>query len=141
MKLLFTKLLGSVVNSTGRSRLRTRVNFLVRLNCFVLYFYTLPITRSGDSELNLGLKSSLLSDLSICHCNLDSLAAQNFSKVNLREAYNPVHSFDICLSETFSNSTVQLDHPHLLMNDYAAVCSDHTNNVKRGGFCIYYKRF
>ena len=49
-----------------------------------------------DVELNPGLKS-----------------------VNLLEACNSIHSFDIiCLSETFLDLTIQFDHPDLLMNNY-----------------------
>ena len=75
---------------------------------------------------------------SICHWNLKSLAVHNFSIVNLLPAYNSIHSFDIiCLSETFLDSTFQLDHPNLLMNNYTLVRNDHPDNVKRGGVSIY----
>ena len=50
---------------------------------------------------------------------LKGLVAHNFSKVNLLQAYNSMRSFDITrLSETFFDSTIQLDHPDLLFNDY-----------------------
>lgn len=78
--------------------------------------------------------TSLISGLSICYRNLNSLTAHNFSKVNLLEAYNSVHSFHIvCLSETFLDSTIQLHHPDLLMNDYILVRTCHLSNVKKGG--------
>ena len=50
--------------------------------------------------------------------------------MNLLEAHNSIHSTDIiCLSETFSESTIQLDHPDLLMTDYTSVRDRHPDNV------------
>ena len=66
--------------------------------------------------------------------------AHNFSKMNLLEVYNSIHSFDIiCLSGTFLDSTIQLDHTDLLMNKWTLVYDDHLDIVKTGGVCIYYK--
>lgn len=44
-----------------------------------------------------------------------------------------------CLSETLLDSSIQLDHPGLVMDKYTLVRNDHPDNVKRGEVCIYYK--
>ena len=61
----------------------------------------------------------------------------DFSQVKILQAYNSIHSFDInCLLETFLDSSIQLNHPDLLINDYALLRDDHSDNVNRGGVCI-----
>ena len=60
--------------------------------------------------------------------------------MNLFQAYTSIHSVDIIgLSETFLGSDIQLDHPDLLMKDYALARNNHGINVKRGRVCICYK--
>ena len=46
------------------------------------------------------------------------------------------HNF-ICLSETYLNSSVS--DSLLKLDRYNLVRADHTNDIKRGGVCIYYK--
>ena len=43
----------------------------------------------------------------------------------------------MCLSETYLDSSI----PSNIIDTegYKSVCSDHPDNVKRGGVCIYYK--
>ena len=56
---------------------------------------------SGDVEVNPGPKNSVSECLSICHCNLDSIPAHDYTKLFLSKAYISVHKFDIiCVSET-----------------------------------------
>ena len=81
LKFLYTKFLESVANMTVKFRLHTRINSLIQLNYLCsLYFYTLCSIQSGDIEFNPSPTSSLWSDLSIYHWNLNSLVAHNFSK-------------------------------------------------------------
>ena len=85
-------------------------------------------------------KSGLSSGLSICRWNLKSLAARNVSKVNLPQAYNSIHTFNIiCLSETFLDLSIQLDYPDLLMNDYTLVRDDHRIMSKEEEFTFITK--
>ena len=103
------------------------------------FFFILTIIQSGDIELNPG-PASLWCNLSICHWNLNSLKAHNFSKVSLLEAYNSNHNFDIiCLSETLLDSSIDSEDPCLAINRYTLVRADHPDDIKRGGVCIYYK--
>ena len=55
----------------------------------VLIFTLLLLFMSGDIELNPGPKKTNSScKFSVCHRNLNSLAAHNFEKVGLIEAFN-----------------------------------------------------
>ena len=82
LNLLYTKFLGSIGNIKVKSRLYTRINFFIQLNClFHLYFFALCIIQIGDIELNPCPKSSILSGLPICYWNPNSLAAHKFLKV------------------------------------------------------------
>ena len=72
---------------------------------------------------------------------LNSLVAHNFEKISLLQAFNSLHKFDlICISESYLDSTFSDNDPSLALNGYKLVRSDHPNNIKRGGVCIYYKQ-
>ena len=63
------------------------------------------IIRTDDFVVNPGPKNSVSECLSICHWNLNSILAHDYSKLFLS-----VHKFDIiCHSETYLDSTVPLD--------------------------------
>ena len=97
-------------------------------------FYILLITLSGTAELNPGLVQTL----SICHWNLNSTRAHNFSKLNLLKTCVNVHKFDIIWSsETYLHSSV--DDESLEISGYYLMCSNYPFNKKPGGICIYYK--
>ena len=92
----------------------------------------------GDIELNPGPRKLKSSSLSVCHWNLNSLCAHNFSKLTQLKAYNSLYKYDfICLSETYLDSTI----PDKLIEikGYKPVRADHPDNIKRGGACIYCK--
>ena len=96
----------------------------------------------GDVELNPGLKQNTAKKITICHWNLNSIAAHNFVKLVLLKAYNSVYKFDIiCLSEKHLNSNIFPDDSNLKIPGYNLVRSDHPSNKKRGGVCIYYKSY
>ena len=100
------------------------------------------IILSGDVEVNPGPKNSVSECLSICHWNLNSILAHDYSKLFLLKAYISVHKFDIiCLSETYLDSTVPLDDVNLVISGYNFIRSDHPSNTKRGGVCLYYKNY
>ena len=67
------------------------------------YLLLLLLICDCDIELNPGQKKRDSSyNLSVCHWNLNSIAAHDFSQLTLLEAYNMKHNFDIiCLSETY----------------------------------------
>ena len=45
----------------------------------------------------------------------------------------------LSLSETYLDSSIPSDHVSLELKGYKLVRTDHPNNVKRGGVCIYYE--
>ena len=80
--------------------------------------------------------------LSICHWNLNSIAAHNFAKLVLLKAFNSIHKFDIiCLSETYIDSSILHNISNLEIPGYNLVHSDHPSNKKCRGVCIYYKSY
>ena len=95
---------------------------------------------SGDVEVNPGPKKKDKDCLSICHWNLNSISAYDYSTVFLLNSYNSLHKFDIIrLSETYLDSNTPFDDENLEIFGYALVRSDHPPNAKRGGVCLYYK--
>ena len=95
-----------------------------------------------DVELNPGTNENTAKNLSICHWNLNSIAAHNFAKLVLLKAYNSIHKFDvICLSETYLDSSILQNGGNLEVPGYNLVRSDNPSNKKRGGVCIYYKSY
>ena len=115
--------------------------FSTFVTCNMLcWLYILLIILSGDVELNPGPKRKAAQTLSLCHWNLNSIYAHNFTKLPLLRAYVSVHKFDIiCLSETYLDSSI--DDVSLEISGYYLIRSDHPSNKRRGGICIYYKNF
>ena len=114
------------------------------INDFYLAFQVLVfadnILLSGDIELNPGPRISDCQNLSVSHWNVNSLSVHDFTKLDLIKAFNSNHDFDIiCLSETYLNSSFDLDLNELTIDEYTMVRADHPLNVRRGGVCIYYK--
>ena len=96
----------------------------------------------GDIESNPGPRPNSGQSFSICHWNLNSIAAHNFSKISLLRAYNAIHNYDIIyLSETYLNHDTLSDSENLKILGYELIRVDHTSNQKRGGTCIYHKDF
>ena len=77
----------------------------------VLIFTLLLLFMSGDIELNpRPNKTNSSFKFSVCHWNLNSLAAHNFEKAGLLEAFNTINKFDIiCVSESYLDSTFSSD--------------------------------
>ena len=96
---------------------------------------------SDDVEENPGPKAKPCQSISICHWNVNSVSANNFSKVSPLRAYISIYKFDvICLSETLLNSDTAFDGDNLKIEGYNIMRSDHPSNSRRGGVCIYYNQ-
>ena len=110
----------------------------MRLRCE--YLRILLLIRSGDIETNPGpMKQSCLK---FFHWNLNGLAAHDFIKLTLIEAYIASNNFDIvCLSETFLDSSISNDDSRIKIAGYSLLRVDHSSNTKKGGVCICYKDF
>ena len=95
----------------------------------------------GYIELNPEPKKDKSCDnFSLCHWSLNSIAAHDFSKLSLLEAYNTHHMYDIiCLSKTYLDSSVPYDDPRLNLSGYKLVRADNLSDNKRGGVRIYFK--
>ena len=102
---------------------------------FAAWFRPFLILLSGDIDTNPGPKypeQIAGQNFLICHWNLNSISAHNYTKISLLTAYVSVHNFDIiCLSETY---LTKLRNTWLLF-----VTADHPSNNKRGGVCIFYR--
>ena len=92
----------------------------------------------GNIELNPGPNKSKENNLSICHWNLNSITAHNFLKLSQLKAYISTCKHDfICLSEAYLDSSTCSNLTDI--EEYKLVRSEHSDNIKRGRVCIYYK--
>ena len=57
--------------------------------------YSLLISLSGYVQLIPGPKRVYVSNISICHWNLNSASAQNYTKLFHLKTYNAIHKFDV----------------------------------------------
>ena len=101
---------------------------------FFLNFFCCLFLRQHEDD------DGAVEHFSCCHCNVNSLAAYNYKKVSLVEAYNAIHHCDlICVSETYLDSSTANDGKDISIKGYSVVRADHPTNTKQGGVCIYYK--
>ena len=105
----------------------------------MVFFFFRLLELSVDVEFNPRPKPDSSQSSSICHWNLNSMPAHNYSKISLLTAYISIHDFDICLSETYLTSTTDINDENVKIPRYIMYCADHPSDVKRGGVCIYYK--
>ena len=112
------------------------VSFLHLIMWYGFAAWSMPFLKllSGDIEKNPG--QSFL----ICHWNLNSISAHNFTKISLLTAQVLVHNFYInCFSETYLNSETSTGDRNLEISGYYLLRADHPSNDKRGGICIFYR--
>ena len=120
-------------------RSKYRVNVCPRNFCM----FVLLLICAGGIDFNPGPRKNNNSyNFSFCHWNLNSIAAHNFSKLSLLEAYNVEHKFDIiCLLETFLDSSIPSNDERLYMNGYKLIRADNPSYSKKGDVGIYNKEF
>ena len=105
--------------------------------CYALHLKRMLLLESVDIETNPGPRKSFIK---FCHWNLNGLAAHDFVKMPLIEAFIKTRNFDIiCLSETFLDSSIDISDIRININGYSFLRADHPNNIIRGGVCMYYK--
>ena len=122
-----------------RLQLITLSYSVVIVDVMLWYFFRLSEHR-GDKKFNPGRKPDSNQSFSICHRNLNSMSAHNYSNISLLIAYRSTHDFDIiCLSETYLTSNTDINDGNLKIPGYIMYRVDHPSVVKRGGVCIYYK--
>ena len=104
-----------------------------------MWLYSLAFKHSGDVEENLGPKANSCDCLSTCRWNLNSISEHNFIKSSFLRPNISMNKIDIiCLSETYSDSSIPFDDENLELPGYNLVRTDNPTNTKRGGVCIYY---
>ena len=97
-----------------------------------IWVHALLIRQSGDIEMNPGPKPNPFHSFSICHWNLNSLAAHNYLKVSLLRTYVAIKKFDVvCLSETYLDSSYLSDNDNFYLPAYNLVRADHASNAKK----------
>ena len=101
---------------------------------------SLLLMLSGDVEINTGPLSNCKEYFSICHWDLNSISAHDYSKVFLLKRHIMLHIFDIiCLSQTYLDSTTPNVGGKLQIPGYILIRPDHPSNTKRGKGYVYYK--
>ena len=81
---------------------------------YYAWLCSLAVKLSGDIEENPGPKTNSCDCLSICHWNLNSICAHNFTKSSLLRAYISINKIDItCLSETCLGWSIPSDDDNL----------------------------
>ena len=97
--------------------------------------FAFTILLCGDIEANPGPET-----LDFCCWNLNSIAAHDFLKISLIEAYNSVCNYDLIgIVETYIDRTV--DEDRLALDGYTFHKENHPQDVKRGGVGTLRKRF
>ena len=86
----------------------------------------------GDIEVNpRPKKKAAVEHFSYCYWNVNSLAAHNYKKVSLLEAYNATHHYDlICVSKTYFDSSVSNDKKDISIKGSSLVRTDYLSNTK-----------
>ena len=84
--------------------------------------------------MNPGPKPNPCHSFSICHWNLNSLAAYNYLKVSPLRAYVSMKKFVVVyLSETYLHSSYLSDDDNFYPPGYNLVRANHPSNAKKGG--------
>ena len=97
-----------------------------------IWVHALLIRLSGDIEMNAGPKPNLCHKFSVCHWNLNSLAADYYLKISVLRSYVAIKKFDVaCLSETYLGSSYLSDDDNFYFLGYNLVRVDHPSNAKK----------
>ena len=106
--------------------------------CHLLFHSIYLLILCGNIELNPGPKHAKY--LSLCHWNINCIAAHKFAKVSAFKALNTTKNIDfICLSESYLDSTTSSDDKILCLDGYKLIRADHTKSIKQDGVCICYE--
>ena len=112
---------------------------LFRLIILVIAIWVsfLLIILSNDVELHPG-DFILNRYFNFCNWNLNSLAKDDFSRLNLLQAHNSTYNYDIIsICETSLNDTIELKNN--LLDGFKHHFSHHPSGNKHGGVGIFYK--
>ena len=100
--------------------------------CYVFHLKCIFLLESDDIETNPDPRR--FSFIKFCHWHLNGLAAHNFVKMPLIEAFITTRNFDIiCLVETFLDSSLDISDTRIHINGYSLRRADQPSNTKRSG--------
>ena len=112
---MFTGICTSILKTFKKSLKNVTVYFNHVELCYLLFHGINLLILCRDIELNPGPKDAKY--LSLCHWNLNSIAANDFAKVSALKAFNTTKNFDfICLSESYLDSTISSDDKNLCLD-------------------------
>ena len=93
---------------------------------------------SNDVHVNPGPNNINNNIFSFCNWNCNSLAKDNFNRVDLLKVQASIYNYDIIgLCETLLNDNVEI--PESLIEGYNFEPLNHSSGTKRGGVGIFYK--
>ena len=116
---------------------------LLPTNCLSVFDHFLGLALKGliifgNTEFNPGPKKDKSFDkLSVCHCNLNSITAHDFSKISVLEACNAHCATLLCLSETYFDFSVPYDDPRLKLSGYKLVRDETTWVTIKGVLSVF----
>lgn len=109
---------------------------------YLLSFFVIDIlnnieTNIESDETNPGPKKYPY--INFYHWNVNGLAAHNFVKMFLMEAFITAQNFDIIrLLETFLDSSIGISDTRIDLSGYSLLSTNHPSNTDCGGVCMYY---
>ena len=97
-----------------------------------IWVHAFLIRQSDNIEMNPGPKLNPCYSFSICHWNLNILAAHNYLKVSLLRTYLAIEKFDVvCLSKTFLDSSNISDDDNFYFPGYNLVRTETSIKYKK----------
>ena len=90
----------------------------------------------GYIETKPGPKSKNSKYFSCCHWNVNSILAHG--RLSLLTAYNSTQNYIICISETYSDSSINEN--TFKLDRYSLIRADHPSNMKEVGFACIIKK-
>ena len=108
--------------------------------CVLVCLCSFQLVISGAVEINPGPLNNCKGYSSVCHWNLNSISAHDYSKLFFLKAFVILHKFDIiCFSETYLDSATPTSDDKSQIPGYTLIPSDHLSTAKRDSVCIYYR--
>ena len=89
------------------------------LHFSIMYFYLSSFLRLEISKINSRPNQILIHIFFCCHWNVNNFATDNYSKVLALKVFKSAYKYDfICISETFFDSSFELDDKDIMLDAY-----------------------
>ena len=133
---MFVGICTSILTTFKKSLKNVKIYFNHVGFCYLFFHGIYLLILCDDIELNSGPKDAKY--LSLCHWNLNSIAAQDFAKFSAIKAVNTTKNFDfICLSESYLDSAISSVNKNLCLDACKLIRANRPKNIKQGVVCIY----